>query len=118
MFMQYKDNSSWEEIDYCEELYPGIYLVSTPSHGGTGGKGGRCAVKFDGQKMRFSGGRLPLVWGGLLRTGCTAWTVLDKGLGQIPDRIKAPDAFKRSLNSMIEKYYPEILGGQAQTEKL
>lgn len=32
--MQYKDNSSWEEIDYCEELYPGIYLVSTPSHGG------------------------------------------------------------------------------------
>lgn len=44
--------------------------------------------------------------------------MLDKGLGQIPDRIKAPDAFKRSLNSMIEKYYPEILGGQAQTEKL
>lgn len=44
--------------------------------------------------------------------------MLDKGLGQIPDRIKAPDAFKRSLNSMIEKYHPEVLGGQAQTEKL
>ena len=34
MFMQYSSNSPWGEIDCCEELYPGIYLVSTPSHGG------------------------------------------------------------------------------------
>ena len=32
--MQYLGNSPWGEIDCCEELYPGIYLVSTPSHGG------------------------------------------------------------------------------------
>ena len=33
--------------------------------------------------------------------------LLDKGLWQIPGRIKEPKDFERSLNSTIERYHPE-----------
>ena len=28
------ENSPWGQVDHCETICPGVYSVSTPSHGG------------------------------------------------------------------------------------
>ncbi len=105
--MQYLGNSPWGEIDCCEELYPGIYLVSTPSHGGI-------QIEWESAMLLSSAARkCGFLEGGSLwfEEDCCEQVVLrellDKGLWQIPARIKEPNAFERSLNSTIEEYHPE-----------
>lgn len=107
IFIRYTDNSPWGEIDSCEELYPGICLVSTPSHGGIQvDKEAAMLLSPAARKCGFRDGGY--LW---FEEDCCEPVVLrellDKGLWQIPERIKAPDAFERSLNSTIEEYHPE-----------
>ena len=96
--MQYSSNSPWGEIDCCEELYPGIYLVSTPSHGGV-------QVEWESAMLLSPAARkCGFLEGGFLwfEEDCCEQVVLrellDKGLWQIPARIKEPNAFERSRN--------------------
>lgn len=107
IFIRYADNSPWGEIDSYEELYPGIYLVGTPSHGGI-------QVEREGAILLSPAARKCGFWeGGSLwfEEDCCEPVVLrellDKGLWQIPERIKDSAAFERSLDSTIKEYHPE-----------
>ena len=81
--------SPWGEVQSCEVLCPGVFLVSTASHGGTMVANEVAAVLSPAAKK------------------CGFKDKGDKKLWKIPDRIKDKERFEENLNQSIRQYNPE-----------
>jgi hypothetical protein len=99
--------SPWGEVQTCDTLCPGVFLVSTASHGGT-------MVARDMESMLSSAAKRC----GERRNGFLCFEedcqeavvmreLLDKGLWDIPDRIKDKAAFEENINRSIREYNPD-----------
>ncbi len=99
--------SPWGEIQSCDELYPGIYLVTTPGHGGIMAEPtAALCLTSHARKCGFrEGGYL------CFEEDCCEQVVfrelLDRKMWSIPDRVTDKAAFEAALNESIQEYHPD-----------
>ena len=107
-------NSPWGEVDYCDTLCTGVFLVSTDSHGGV--MVSREIEEFLSPAARKCGQRQ----NGFLcyEEDCDEAVVfrefLDKKLWVIPDRIKDKAAFEESIDRTLRDYHPDYWRSREQ----
>lgn len=101
--------SPWGEIQHCEELCPGVYQVSTASHGGVMAKLS-VASKLFSMAVRQYG----FVEGGYLcfEEDCEAPVaireLMDKGLCKAPvNQYYSPGEYEAAIDRSIQRYQPE-----------
>ena len=106
MFAQ-PTNSPWGEVQDCDTLCPGVFLVTTEGHGGT------MVIKDMQEVLSPAARREGQHKGGFLcfeedtAEAVVMRELLDKKLWSIPDRIKDKTAFEESINNSLQKYHPE-----------
>jgi len=99
--------SPWGDVQHSEILCPGVFLVSTASHGGTmvakdmiavlSPAAQKCGFKQNGYLCFEEDSQEDVVFRELL----------DKKLWSVPDRIKDKAAFEENINRSIREYNPE-----------
>lgn len=99
--------SPWGEVQTCDALCPGVFLVSTASHGGTlvskevtamlSPTARKCGFRQDGYLCFEEDSQEAVV----LRE------LLDKKLWSIPERIKDKAAFEENINKSLREYNPD-----------
>lgn len=101
--------SPWGEVQHCEELCPGVYQVSTASHGGVMAKLS-VASKLFSMAVRQYG----FVEGGYLcfEEDCEAPVaireLMDKGLCKAPvNQYYGPGEYEAAIDRSIQRYQPE-----------
>lgn len=101
--------SPWGEIQHCEELCPGVYQVSTASHGGVMAKLSVASKLFSTAVRQYS-----FVEGGYLcfEEDCEAPVaireLMDKGLYKAPvNQYYGPGEYEAAIDSSIQLYQPE-----------
>jgi len=98
--------SPWGEIQHCDVVCPGVYMVSTAGHGGTmvskditavlSPAAQKCGFKQDGY----------LCFEEDTQESVAMRELLDKKLWSIPDRIKDKAAFEENINESLRQYNP------------
>ena len=101
--------SPWGEIQHCEELCPGVYQVSTASHGGVMAKLSVASKLFSRAARQYS-----FVEGGYLcfEEDCEAPVaireLMDKGLCKVPvNQYYGPGEYETAIDRSIQLYQPE-----------
>ncbi|MDL2324639.1 hypothetical protein LJC61_05755 [Ruminococcaceae bacterium OttesenSCG-928-A16] len=99
--------SPWGDVQTCDTLCPGVFLVSTASHGGTmiatdmaaalSPAARKCGTKV-GDYLCFEED---------CQESVALRELLDKKLWAIPDRIKDKAAFEENINKSIREYNPD-----------
>lgn len=99
--------SPWGEVQTCDTLCPGVFMVSTASHGGTmvakdmtavlSPAAYKCGMKVGGYLCFEEDAQESVV----LRE------LLDKKLWSVPDRIKDKAAFEENINNSLRQYNPD-----------
>jgi hypothetical protein len=100
-------NSPWGEVQYCDTLCPGVFLVTTAGHGGT--MVARDMEAFLSPAARKCGFRKNgfLCFEEDTQEAVVTRELLDKGLWSLPDRIKDKVAFEESINKSLREYNPD-----------
>ena len=104
---QEPNKSPWGAVQTCDTLCPGVFLVSTASHGGTMVSNDVAAFLSPAAK------RCGFRRGGYLcfeedtQEEVVLRELLDKKLWNIPERIKDKAAFEENINRSIKRYNPE-----------
>ena len=104
---QEPNKSPWGAVQTCDTLCPGVFLVSTASHGGTMVSNDVAAFLSPAAK------RCGFRRGGYLcfeedtQEEVVLRELLDKKLWKIPERIKDKAAFEENINRSIKRYNPE-----------
>lgn len=99
--------SPWGKVQECDPLCPGIYLVSTASHGGTmvapemisvlSPAARKCGMRQNGWLCFEEDSEESIV----LRE------LLDKKLWAIPERVRDKAAFEEDINNILRQYHPD-----------
>lgn len=101
------ENSPWGKVQTCDVLCPGVFLVSTASHGGTlVSKEVSALLSHAAQKCGFKQGGY-LCFEEDCQESVVLRELLDKKLWSVPDRIKDKAAFEENINKSIREYNPE-----------
>ena len=104
---QQPEQSPWGKVQTCDTLCPGVFLVSTASHGGTMiAKDMAAALSPAARKCGFKQGGY-LCFEEDSQEDVALRELLDKKLWAIPDRIKDKAAFEENINRSIREYNPE-----------
>jgi hypothetical protein len=106
MFNQ-PEKSPWGEVQTCDVLCPGVFLVSTDGHGGTmvskevsamlSPAARKCGFKQNGY----------LCFEEDSQESVALRELLDKKLWAVPDRIKDKAAFEENINRSLREYNPD-----------
>lgn len=101
------DQSPWGRVQVCDILCPGVFMVSTASHGGIlveaemravlSGAARKCGYEYRGYLCFEEDAQENIV----LRE------LLDKKLWRLPARVKDPVAFEEAINKSIREYNPD-----------
>ena len=101
------ENSPWGKVQTCDVLCPGVFLVSTASHGGT-------LVSQEVSAMLSPAARkCGFKQGGYLcfeedsQESVVLRELLDKKLWSVPERIKDKATFEENINQSIRQYNPD-----------
>lgn len=99
--------SPWGEVQSCDALCPGVYLVSTASHGGTLVSHAVTAILSPAaRKCGFRQGGY-LCFEEDSQENVVLRELLDKKLWSIPERIKDKAAFEENINKSLREYNPD-----------
>ena len=101
MMYQEPEKSPWGKVQTCDLLCPGVFLVSTASHGGT-----MVSKEVAAKRCGFQRGGY-LCFEEDTQEEVVLRELLDKKLWQIPKRIKDKAAFEENINRSIKRYNPE-----------
>ena len=99
--------SPWGAVQVCDTLCPGVFMVSTSSHGGV------MVAKDMAAALSPAARKCALRRGGYLcyEEDCDENIVfrelLDKKLWAVPDRIKDKAAYEETINNSLREYHPE-----------
>jgi len=101
------EHSPWGEVQTCDTLCTGVFLVSTASHGGT--MVARDVSDFLSPAARKCGFRQGdfLCFEEDCQESVVLRELLDKKLWAVPDRIKDKAAFEENINKSIREYNPD-----------
>ena len=99
--------SPWGKVQVCDVICPGVYMVSTASHGGT--MVANEMVSFLSPAARKCGMRQSgwLCYEEDTEENIVFRELLDKKLWTIPERIKDKAAFEQHINDALQQYHPE-----------
>lgn len=98
--------SPWGKVQTCDVLCPGVFLVSTASHGGTMVSREVAAfLSLAAQKCGFRQGGY-LCFEEDTQEEVVFRELLDKKLWAIPDRIRDKAAFEENINQSLRRYNP------------
>ena len=106
MFNQPKQ-SPWGEVQTCDSLCPGVFLVSAASHGGT------LVSKEVSDFLSPAAKKCGFRQGGFLcfeedyQESVVMRELLDKKLWAVPNRINDKAAFEENINKSIREYNPD-----------
>lgn len=104
---QQPEKSPWGKVQHCETLCPGVFLVSTASHGGTMFSKDMAAVLSPAaRKCGFEQGDY-LCFEEDWQEDVAFRELLDKRMWAVPDRIKDKAAFEENINKSIREYNPD-----------
>lgn len=104
---QQPEQSPWGKVQTCDTLCPGVFLVSTASHGGTMvSKDMAAALSPAAQKCGFRQGGY-LCFEEDSQEDVVLRELLDKKLWAVPDRIKDKAAFEENINKSIREHNPD-----------
>ena len=101
------EKSPWGEVQTCDTLCPGVFLVSTASHGGT------MISKEVADLLSPAARKCGFKQGGYIcfeedsQENVALRELLDKKLWAVPDRIKDKAAFEENINNSIREYNPD-----------
>ena len=100
-------HSPWGEVQWCDILCTGVYLVGTDSHGGT--MVSQDIKEFLSPAARKCGQRKNgyLCFEEDCDENIVLRELLDKKMWDIPDRIKDRAAFEEAIDNNIRKYHPD-----------
>lgn len=106
--------SPWGDVQTCDTLCPGVFLVSTASHGGTMVAQEMSAVLSPAaRKCGFKMGGY-LCYEEDCDENVVLRELLDKRLWSIPDRIRDKAAFEENINRSLREYHPEYWRSRQQ----
>ncbi len=99
--------SPWGEVQVCDVICLGVYMVSTASHGGT--MVASEMVSFLSPAARKCGMRQNgwLCYEEDTEENIVFRELLDKKLWTIPERVKDKAAFEENINVALRRYHPE-----------
>lgn len=98
--------SPWGKVQTCDALCPGVFMVSTASHGGTMvAKEVAAFLSLAAQKGGFKQGGY-LCYEEDSQESIVFRELLDKRLWKIPDRIKDKAAFEENINQSLREHNP------------
>ncbi len=104
---QQPEQSPWGKVQTCDTLCPGVFLVSTASHGGTMiAKDMAAALSPAARKCGFKQGGY-LCFEEDSQESVALRELLDKKLWAIPDRVKDKAAFEENINQSVREYHPD-----------
>jgi len=104
---QKPEKSPWGKVQTCDTLCPGVFLVSTASHGGTMiAKDMAAALSPAARKCGFKQGGY-LCFEEDSQEDVALRELLDKKLWAVPDRIKDKAAFEENINQSVREYNPD-----------
>lgn len=99
--------SPWGEVQTCDVLCSGVFMVSTASHGGTMvSKDIAAALSPAARKCGFQQ-RGYLCYEEDSQESVVLRELLDKKLWKVPDRIKDTAAFEENINQSLREYNPD-----------
>ena len=99
--------SPWGKVQVCDPLCPGVYLVSTASHGGTMVASEMVSVLSPAAQkcgMRLHGW---LCYEEDTEENIVFRELLDKKLWAIPERIKNKAAYEENINQALRRHHPD-----------
>lgn len=99
--------SPWGEVQSCETLCPGVFLVSTASHGGTMVAKEAAAILSPAAKKCGFKDKGYLCYEEDAQESVVLRELLDKKLWHIPERIKDREQFEESINQSIRRCNPD-----------
>ena len=98
--------SPWGRVQTCDVLCPGVFMVSTASHGGTMVARELAAVLSPAaRKCGFRHGRY-FCFEEDTQEEVVFRELLDKRLCKIPDRIRDKAAYEERINQSLREYNP------------
>lgn len=103
------EHSSWGQVDYCETLCPGVFSVSTPSHGGI-----MVRREIEKELLSASARKIGFREGGYhcYEEDCDAPVVirelLDRGMmdASVNNHFK-PGEYSQIIDDSLQRYHPE-----------
>ena len=99
--------SPWGDVQTCDMLCPGVFLVNTASHGGTMvAKDMAAMLSTAARKCGFRQGDF-LCFEEDCQENVVLRELLDKKLWNIPDRVRDKAAFEENINKSIREDNPE-----------
>ena len=99
-------NSPWGKVQTCDVLCPGVFLVSTASHGGTMvSKEVTAILSPAAKKCGFRQGGY-LCFEEDTQEEVVFRELLDKRLWKIPDRIRDKETFEENINQSLREHNP------------
>ena len=104
---QRPERSPWGGVQTCDVLCPGVFLVSTASHGGTMvASDMAAALSPAARKCGYKQGGY-LCFEEDCQESVVLRELLDKKLWTIPDRVKDKAAFEENINKSIREHNPD-----------
>jgi len=104
---QSPQKSPWGEVQHCDPLCPGVFMVTTPGHGGIlVSKEIAAVLSPAARKSGFQQGGY-LCFEEDTQEHIVLRELLDKKLWDIPDRIRDPAAFEEAINKSLREHNPD-----------
>ena len=100
------EGSPWGQVQSCETLCPGVFLVSTASHGGTMVANEAAAILSPAAKKCGFKHKGYLCFEEDSQENVALRELLDKKLWKITHRISDKAAFEEAINRSIRQYNP------------
>jgi len=99
--------SPWGEVQHCDVICPGVFMVSTAGHGGTMVYKDVAAILSPAAiKCGFKEGGY-ICFEEDTQENVALRELLDKGLWEVPDRVQDKAAFVERINADIHEYNPD-----------
>lgn len=101
------EKSPWGKVQTCDTLCPGVFMVSTASHGGT------MVSKEVADLLSPAARKCGFRQGGYVcfeedeQEAVALRELLDKKMWAVPDRIKDTAKFEENINNSIREYNPD-----------
>ena len=106
MFNQ-PDKSPWGDIDWCDTLCPGVFMVAATLHGGIMVSKDMAAALSPAARKNCLNAYGFLCFDEIGEENIVLRELLDKKLWAIPDRIKDKAAFEEQINNEIRENTPD-----------
>lgn len=100
-------NSPWGEVQHCDMLCTGVFMVTTAGHGGTMVSKDMAAILSPAARKCGFNHRGYICYEEDTQEDVVFRELLDKKLWIIPDRIKDKAAYEENINNSLKKYNPD-----------